>query len=113
MESVMARKDFYYSNASRSQTGVMVCAACNKPITEGDYRYRETKDRFINHHKNCSLDDPQWEKLENQKRAAQERDKTLKKAIEQLISKHQLKGPMDLLHEIDDLFDLDCDWGGY
>lgn len=59
-------KHYEYSDAKTSHTGIMVCAACHKPITEGDYRYRETTDRYINWHRKCCADDVAWAKRDKE-----------------------------------------------
>ncbi len=62
----MARKDWVYAHAEGNRTGLMVCHACNKPITEGQYRYRDAGEKFVLAHRRCSATDPQWVKLDKE-----------------------------------------------
>lgn len=63
-------KSFYYGDASTGRTGIMVCAACNKPIEDGEYRYRETTERYINVHRACCAGDPEWGRLDRARTSA-------------------------------------------
>lgn len=67
------RKNYSYANSSQMKTGLMVCVSCNKPITEGRYRYYETPRSFVNCHEACCADDPCWAELDIQARKAAER----------------------------------------
>lgn len=58
------RTGLYYTSAPGSIHGRMICGACSKPITEGEYRVREKSDRYITHHRACLPDDPVWAKLD-------------------------------------------------
>ena len=44
----------------------MTCAVCHKSITNSEYRYRETAEKFINVHRACCLEDSKWTELDNQ-----------------------------------------------
>lgn len=59
-------KSYSYHRAEFSRHGLMICSACNRRIETGEYRCRETKDRYITHHRTCSEEDPQWKKLDEQ-----------------------------------------------
>jgi hypothetical protein len=62
-------KQFDYGDAATSRHGLMICGACREPITQGQYRYRELPDRFVTHHRDCSLDDPRWASLDRRAEA--------------------------------------------
>lgn len=63
------RRDFRYTDASGSQHGLMVCGACHRKIETGPYRYRETEEAFIVHHRACSESDPEWAKQDQENAA--------------------------------------------
>ena len=44
----------------------MVCTACRKKITEGQYRVRETPEAYLSQHRKCSETDPNWGELNAQ-----------------------------------------------
>lgn len=48
-----------------NQVGLMVCTACQRNITEGQFRYRETDDAYLPQHRACSADDPKWAQLDS------------------------------------------------
>ena len=58
-----------YHNSNSTRLGSMICATCGKAIDSGMYRCRDAGDRYVTHHKSCSLSDPKWAELdgENQK----------------------------------------------
>lgn len=68
----MAKK-YSYAHTSYSHCGLMICSGCSKKITDGDYRYREGKDGYILHHRDCSQDDPQWNVIKKQREDAAKR----------------------------------------
>ena len=45
----------------------MQCRACHKPIIEGDYRVRETRDAYLTYHRSCTSDDPEWSRIDAQR----------------------------------------------
>lgn len=51
----------------------MICTDCQKPITSGDFRYRETDDAYKPQHRACSESDPGWETYDKE-RAGVERE---------------------------------------
>lgn len=53
-------KRFDYGWAGSEGHGLMICACCHKPITQGQYRYRDAGDRYITHHRACCPNDPTW-----------------------------------------------------
>ena len=59
-------KQWNYSCAPASQHGTMVCTACRKKITEGQYRVRETPEAYLSQHRKCSETDPNWGELNAQ-----------------------------------------------
>ncbi len=96
----MAKKNFSYAKAPGSQIGIMVCASCHKPITKGYFRYRETKDRYINHHKSCSLDDPHWGEEDKRIAGLQERAANFRRDISEIMTKYGFKTQNDLAYDI-------------
>ena len=58
----MSKKyDWYYvTNAKSHKTGNMICTHCNKLITQGEYRYRETSNAYLVQHRKCSEQDTHW-----------------------------------------------------
>lgn len=57
-------KHWDYADAATSTTGLMVCTACRKKITEGQYRYRETEAEYLTQHRACCTADPMWAKMD-------------------------------------------------
>jgi hypothetical protein len=64
----MSRKNrhYNYADARNQQTGTMQCCVCGKKITEGPYRYHETKDAYVPCHRACCPEDPKWLKMDQQ-----------------------------------------------
>ena len=55
-----------YLNTSHSRCGLMVCAGCHQPISEGEFRayQKPCPDEgweFVTHHRKCSANDIAWE----------------------------------------------------
>lgn len=42
----------------------MRCTACQKPVSEGEFRIRETEEAYLVQHRHCSTDDENWAKLD-------------------------------------------------
>ena len=65
-----------YGDARSSQTGTMVCGACQKKITEGEFRYRQKPKGgdwgYSQQHRGCSAADPEWARRDAAKVAAAE-----------------------------------------
>lgn len=59
-------KHWDYATAPGSSHGFMVCTACHKPITEGQYRVRETEAAYLSQHRACSQNDPKWALLDKE-----------------------------------------------
>lgn len=38
----------------------MVCNACGRNIGDGEFRYRETEEKFVVQHRECSESDSAW-----------------------------------------------------
>lgn len=76
-------KQWTYTIADNCRTGTMICTCCGKKITTGEYRYRmkyhsdSDKDYFINQHRECTLDDPNWAKLSKEALLREERNKQM------------------------------------
>lgn len=64
----MAKRWNYAS--SNQRVGLMICTACQKPIAEadGDFRFRETDDAYLPQHRACSSSDPEWVKIDENRR---------------------------------------------
>ncbi len=58
---------FYVHSAKTAQHGLMICAACSKPIETGQYRVKDTPDAYITHHRACLPLDPMWERMDAEK----------------------------------------------
>lgn len=67
--SIMGHKhrNWTYSNVAYMRCGTMICTACSMPITDGQFRYIETDDRFYCQHRACSLQDPKWEMMDRER----------------------------------------------
>ena len=58
-------KNWYYEKDARaSKRGRMICEICGKSIHQRAYRYYETEEAYISQHRECSLDDPEWKKID-------------------------------------------------
>ncbi len=62
-------KKWYYANARCGEIGLMVCTACQKDITSGDFRYRTTEEAHLPQHRHCSLSDEMWIKIDEERKA--------------------------------------------
>ncbi len=62
----MSKKVFRYADSRMCRTGLMICGACGKSIDSGMYRYRDAGEKYVNHHRACSLDDPKWSEMDAQ-----------------------------------------------
>jgi hypothetical protein len=84
--------DHQYHNAATSSAGTMICAACNKPITEGEFRsYKRTKDQdwgYVTHHRACSENDPQWALLDKRRADNEERWNSFVAAVHELAAEY-------------------------
>lgn len=66
---------YSYHTAPGSSHGLMRCAACHKPIDDGQYRVREKADAFVTWHRSCTEVDPNWMKLDTENHDREERNK--------------------------------------
>ena len=55
------KHNWKYANAQNVNVGCMVCTHCQKPITSGDFRYRETDEAYKPQHRACSESDSGWD----------------------------------------------------
>jgi hypothetical protein len=60
----MAKKRWQYCSANGGSHGTMICTACRKLVTEGEYRVYETEEAFHVQHRSCSKSDPKWAELD-------------------------------------------------
>ena len=85
--------DYSYSRVPGSSHGTMHCGACNKPITEGEYRYYQKTGghdwRWVTHHRACTVDDPQWAKRDAAQKAVSDRRAALLDACVKLRDEYQ------------------------
>jgi len=65
----VSNKKYEYANTSYMRVGKMICTCCNKAIESGDFRYRETTDAFLPQHRECTKEDNNWCRLDNQRKA--------------------------------------------
>ena len=60
----MGKNLWSYHDARYTKLGVMVCASCGNAIDSGMYKSRDAGDRYVNHHKACSLTDKKWVEID-------------------------------------------------
>lgn len=93
----MSKKWNWYCDARRSLHGLMVCDVCNKPITDGEYRCRETKNTYVTQHKACSASDPMWAKIDEDRVKALIRKKELHRDVLAFVEKWGVVDLQDVL----------------
>lgn len=93
----MANKTYAYANANNTKLGPMICACCGKPIEAGQFRYRETPRSYVLHHRDCSVDDPQWAKLDKEVEARRTKAAAISKDLDAFMTKHGIDAD-DLLN---------------
>lgn len=75
--------DHQYHKPGSGSAGEMICAACRNAIdgVRDEWRsYKRTKDGdwgYVTHHRNCSLDDPEWARRDAAEKRARERMQSL------------------------------------
>lgn len=60
----MGKGVWSYHDARYTRLGLMICASCGNAIDSGMYRSRDAGDRYVNHHKACSLSDKKWTEID-------------------------------------------------
>ncbi|MBK3780162.1 hypothetical protein G3A43_07815 [Paraburkholderia aspalathi] len=60
------KKRWQYCSAKGGSHGTMICTACQKKVTEGEYRVNETEEAYHVQHRACSKIDPKWAELDSQ-----------------------------------------------
>jgi hypothetical protein len=65
-----------YSSTPGHTCGTMICTACHKKVTSGEFRVRETSDAYLVQHRACSKEDPYWVKLDSERNQRYEVMKT-------------------------------------
>lgn len=58
------KKRWQYCSANGGSHGTMICTACQKKVTEGQYRVYETEEAYHVQHRACSKSDPKWAELD-------------------------------------------------
>lgn len=61
------RKEWSYAQTPGTRVGLMICTGCNKPITDGDFRYRETEEAYLPQHRACCASDPHWGEVDTKR----------------------------------------------
>lgn len=84
-----------YTRTPGHQVGLMICTACNRKITEGQYRYRETEEAYLPQHRACSLADPKWAKLDAEDATRADFDKRRRTAYMAFVA--EFGEPHDLI----------------
>jgi len=56
-------KQWQYSDSKRGNVGDMICGACGKEIN-GMFRFRATPRGFSSQHRECSVSDRRWAKID-------------------------------------------------
>ena len=82
------RRDWRYGVAPGQQVGLMICTACRTKIETGEFRYRETEEAYLPQHKQCSLGDPEWVKMEQRQREYAAFYEERKAALQVYINKY-------------------------
>ncbi|WP_126223444.1 hypothetical protein [Burkholderia ambifaria] len=59
------KKNWRYQNADNCSYGTMICTACHKKVTEGQFRVYETAEAFHVQHRACSTTDPKWAEMDS------------------------------------------------
>jgi len=94
----MARKDWSYAHVETSRIGLMVCHSCNKPILEGEFRYRDAGEKYVLAHRKCCSDDQKWGELDRQSDDIRDYNERCYRAAKEFINEF---GVMDMEDFID------------
>lgn len=86
-----------YADAATQQVGTMICTACRRRITEGQYRFRETDDAYLPQHRKCSSTDPQWALLDRKDEAQRNYERRRTEAYAAFVREFGV--PDDLVRE--------------
>lgn len=62
----MSKKRYQYSHGGSHRVGLMICAHCQQSIGAEEFRYYETEERFVAHHRKCCEDDSAWKRIDNE-----------------------------------------------
>lgn len=89
----MAEYEYWHTKYGRC--GIMICCSCNKPITEGQYRVRDTPDRFVLWHRECCKDDPEWGRIDAVAWAHEKYLQEYKQACKEFVAKWGIPGDAD------------------
>ncbi len=100
MEAINGRT---YTDVERSRHGLMICGACNKPITKGEYRVREKAGGSITHHRACTADDPAWKTVDRREAEREAAYQALRVACAEFHAKWGITDLSDYLDETESL----------
>lgn len=69
--------EWNYDDVNGCAVGTMICGTCGMKITEGEFRYRKKSRggdwRYVQHHRACCSDDPEWRRRDAAKDSEKER----------------------------------------
>jgi len=91
----MKTTKWLYANVESQRCGAMECSKCGEKIIGGDYRYKELNHKFkfegyVNHeHRSCSVNDPEWAKLDARQKEWAAQDIAKLKAFQDFAEKWQ------------------------
>lgn len=93
-------KKWTYTNTDAARVGRMICTACQKQITDGDFRYRSTGQAYLPQHRVCSEFDKNWLAVDRKKALADEFEKRRKTAFNLFVEEFGL--PWDLIEDYEE-----------
>jgi hypothetical protein len=82
-------KKYEYLHAETCQSGNMICATCHEPIQSGRYRLRETRHAFYLQHETCCSDDPEWRRLDEERKKLIAKEEAFRNDLLVLMRKHK------------------------
>ena len=97
----MKRYDHYESADGGCKYGDMICTACSKEITSGDFRVRlsEKHDAYQPQHRACSEQDAQWAILDAKRKKASAKEAAYKSACEKFARRWGVPKEEDFIFE--------------
>lgn len=57
-----------YADSAFTRVGTMICSRCQKPISDGLFRYKNGGKGFTSVHRACCADDPSWGTVDGEQR---------------------------------------------
>lgn len=90
------KKSRQYYNVIGARCGVMVCCSCQSPITSGWYSVRQNPEgEYSGHlHRNCSVTDEQWAKIDKHLGAQRTQEAAFVEACKEFRDRWQI-GDLD------------------